>query len=178
MITIICGTNRPNSETAKFSKKYFDLFKSKGAEVKLLELEKIPHDWFFADMYDSKKQAQSIAKVQEDYFFSAEKLFFVSPEYNGSFPGVLKLFLDAISIREYPRNFKNKKAALSGVASGRAGNLRGIDHLTGVLHHVGTTVMPQSLPISSIGSLKDEAGEINADTVKAMEAFVDTFLAF
>ena len=178
MVTIICGTNRPDSETAKFSKKYFELFKSKGVEVKLLELEKIPHDWFFADMYDAKKQAKSIAKVQEDYFFSAEKLLFVAPEYNGSFPGVLKLFLDAISIREYAQNFKNKKAALSGIASGRAGNLRGIDHLTGILHHVGTTVMPQNLPISSIGSLKDEAGEINADTVKTMEEFVDTFLAF
>ncbi|MFT4759745.1 MAG: chromate reductase [Paraglaciecola sp.] len=178
MITIICGTNRPNSETAKFSKKYFDLLKAKGTDVKLLELEKIPHDWFFAEMYDSKKQAESIAKVQEEYFFSADKLLFVSPEYNGSFPGVLKLFLDAISIREYPRNFKNKKAALSGIASGRAGNLRGIDHLTGVLHHVGTTVMPQNLPISSIGGLKNEDGEINEATEKLMGAFLDTFLAF
>lgn len=178
MITIICGTNRPNSETAKFSKKYFELFKAKGVEVKLLELEKIPHDWFFADMYDSKKQAANIATVQEEYIFPATKFLIVSPEYNGSFPGVLKLFIDAISINEYPRNFKNKKAALSGIASGRAGNLRGMDHLTGVLHHVGTTVMPQNLPISSIGSLQNEAGEIDADTVKTMGEFVDGFLAF
>ena len=178
MITIICGTNRPNSETSKFAKKYVNLCQSKGADAKLLELEKIPHDWFFAEMYDAKTQAASIAKIQEDYFFLADKLLFVAPEYNGSFPGVLKLFLDAISIREYPRNFKNKKAALSGVASGRAGNLRGIDHLTGVLHHVGTTVMPQSLPLSSIATLYDENGEINAATEKLMGEFVDKFLAF
>lgn len=178
MITIICGTNRPNSETAKFSKKYFDLFTAKGANVKLLELEKIPHDWFFSEMYSSNTQAKSIAAIQEEYIFPAEKLFFVAPEYNGSFPGVLKLFIDAISIREYPRNFKNKKAALSGVASGRSGNLRGMDHLTGILHHVGTAVLPQMLPLSSIGTLLEENGEINAATENLMGEFVDIFLAF
>lgn len=178
MITIICGTNRPNSETAKFAQKYFTLFTSKGVTVKLLDLAKIPHDWFFPEMHDATTQAPSIAKIQEEFIFPANKLFIVSPEYNGSYPGVLKLFLDAISIREYPKNFKNKKAALSGIASGRAGNLRGIDHLTGVLHHVGTTVMPQSLPISSVGSLFEEDGNINEATVNLMEAFVDTFLEF
>jgi NAD(P)H-dependent FMN reductase len=48
-------------------------------------------------------------------------------------PGSLKLFIDACSVREYKQNFKGKKAALVGIASGRAGNLRGMDHLTGVM---------------------------------------------
>ena len=77
-----------------------------------------------------------------------------------------------------PILIKEKKAALSGVASGRAGNLRGIDHLTGILHHVGTTVMPQSLPLSSIASLCDDNGEINKATGNLMGDFVDAFLKF
>jgi len=105
-------------------------------------------------------------------------LVFISPEYNGSYPGVLKLFLDAISIREYARSFKQKKAALCGVASGRAGNLRGIDHLTGVLNHVGVIVMPNNLPLSSIDKLCDENGEINASTSELISSFIDDFLAF
>ena len=178
MVTIICGTNRPNSDTAKFAQQYYEIFKAKGEEVRLLELEKIPHDWFFPEMYDAATQAESIAQIQETYFFPAEKLFFVAPEYNGSFPGVLKLLIDAISIRSYPKNFKPKKAALCGVSSGRAGNLRGIDHLTGILHHVGTTVMPQCLPLSSINNLYDADGHINEATVNLMSEFVDTFLKF
>ena len=76
MITIFSATNPPNSERPNFSKKYVDLFTAKGANVKLLELEKIPHDWFFSEMYSSNTEAKSIAAIQEEYIFPAEKLFF------------------------------------------------------------------------------------------------------
>ncbi len=83
------------------------------------------------------------------------------PEYNGSYPGILKFFLDACSIREYNASFHGgKKAGLLGVASGRAGNLRGLDQLTGVLNYLKISVMPIHQPISSIEKLMNEGGEI------------------
>jgi NAD(P)H-dependent FMN reductase len=101
------------------------------------------------------------------------------PEYNGSFPGSVKLFIDACTVREYSRNFKDKKAALVGIASGRAGNLRGMDHLTGVLNYLGMTVMPDKLPISSIFKLKNGNGEVtDEDTLKIMEAHAKAFTAY
>ena len=178
MITVISGTNRRGSETHKFAKKYYEILQEKGVEAKFLDLQDIPHDWFFPDMYSADQQAQSVAALQDEYFFGAEKILYVIPEYNGSFPGALKLFIDAISIREYAKNFVGKKAAIAGVASGRAGNLRGIDHLTGVLHHVGSVVMPKALPISAIKSLYDENGAINAETTASMEAYMDRLIAF
>ncbi len=81
-------------------------------------------------------------------------------------------------MREYKASFKGKKAALVGIADGRAGNLRGMDHLTGILHHVGTTVMPATLPISSLKTLLTPEGKINDITLKAMEAHVIQFLEF
>jgi NAD(P)H-dependent FMN reductase len=109
----------------------------------------------------------------------ANKFIFVIPEYNGGFPGIVKLFIDACSIRAYKPTFKNKKAALVGVATGRAGNLRGLDHMTGVLNHVGTIVMPKQLPISSIENLVNGNGEItDPNTIKVIEEYVDNFLAF
>jgi chromate reductase, NAD(P)H dehydrogenase (quinone) len=104
---------------------------------------------------------------------------YIVPEYNGGFPGVLKLFLDACSVREYKKTFKGKKAALVGIATGRAGNLRGLEHLTGILNHVGTVVLPNRLPISSIEKLMDDDGIIrDPATLKVIEKQMDEFLLF
>ncbi len=178
MITIISGTNRKDSECLQFARIYQDILIQKYAgTVKLLALEQVPHDWFHPDMYDY--QSDSLIALQDEYMIPAEKFIYISPEYNGSFPGVIKLFIDACSVREYRRTFKGKKAALAGVATGRAGNLRGMDQLTGILNHVGTIVLPNKLPISSINNLKNGEGEvIDPATLKAIEAQVDELLAF
>ncbi len=82
-------------------------------------------------------------------------------------------------MREYFHNFDGKKAALIGVATGRAGNLRGMEHLTGVLNYLGTIVMPNKLPISRISKLKNGNGEIaDEETLKVMDAHAREFLAF
>ncbi|MCF8247475.1 MAG: NAD(P)H-dependent oxidoreductase [Saprospiraceae bacterium] len=180
MITVISGTNRLNSEALHFAKHYTNLLTAKAPEpVKLLALENIPHDWFHPDMYEKEQQSPSLAALQDEFILPASKFIYVIPEYNGGFPGVLKLFLDACSIRDYKASFFGKKAAIVGVASGRAGNLRGIEHLTGILHHVGTVVMPQVLPISSIEKVLDADGNITANgTLIAIERQVDAFLTF
>ena len=166
MITVISGTNRKDSKTAMVAKYCYDQLKGKTTEaVHFIDLAEIPHDWFFPDMYDAKNQAASLAKLQDESIFPAQKFLVVSPEYNGGLAGVLKLFIDAVSIREYAANFKEKKAALIGVASGRAGNLRGCDQLAAILNHVGTVVLPNKLPISQIGAVSDENGINNEGTM-------------
>jgi len=178
MITVISGTNRKDSECLQFARKYVKVIREKtDEEVKLLALEEIPHDWFFPEMYDD--QASSLGQLQDTYMVAAEKFVFVTPEYNGSYPGSVKLFIDACSVREYKATFKNKKAALVGIATGRAGNLRGMEHLTGVLNHLGIIVLPNKLPISRIGQLMyDERMIIDAGTLNVISKHVDEFLAF
>ena len=179
MITVISGTNRRESESLLFARQIAAFLEANTDEtVKLLPLESIPHDWFHPEMYEKDQQSPSLRDLQDEYILAAQKFIFVVPEYNGSIPGALKLFLDACSIREYQTNFKNKKAALIGVATGRAGNLRGIDHLTAILHHMGTHIMPAYLPISRIGALTEEGNILDKDTLKIMEQFAINFLAF
>ena len=179
MITVISGTNRRESESLLFARQIAAFLEANTDEtVKLLPLESIPHDWFHPEMYEKDQQSPSLRGLQDEYILPAQKFIFVVPEYNGSIPGALKLFLDACSIREYQTNFKNKKAALIGVATGRAGNLRGIDHLTAILHHMGTHIMPAYLPISRIGALTEEGNILDEDTLKIMEQFAINFLAF
>jgi NAD(P)H-dependent FMN reductase len=161
MITVISATNRKDSEAHDFAKFYAQtLRKRTDEEVKVLALEEIPHDWFHPGMYAENGQSPSLARLQDEFMLPAGKFVFVIPEYNGSFPGVLKLFLDGCSVRKYHETFKGKKAALLGVASGRAGNLRGMDHLTGILHFLGRVVLPNKLPVSLIRKLTDADGNI------------------
>lgn len=180
MITVISGTNRKNNACVKFAKKYQSYLQELTPEtVNFLALDEIPHDWFFPTMYDRAKQADSIAKLQDEYLIKAEKFVFITPEYNGSFPGAMKLFIDACSIREYKATFLHKKAALVGIATGRAGNLRGMDHLSGVLNHVGTVVMPNHLPISRIQELTDDKGQItDPKTIATLKRHAEEFLNF
>lgn len=178
MITVISGTNRRDSECLRFAGIYAEtLQEHTNEEVKLLALEQIPHDWFHPDMYS--RQSPGLAALQDEYILPATKFAFFIPEYNGSFPGAVKLFIDACSVRHYKINFKGKKAALIGIATGRAGNIRGLEHLTSILNFLGTIVMPNKLPISQISGLRDGGGEaIDEQTLEVMRAHALEFLAF
>jgi chromate reductase len=152
MITIISATNRPQSNTRKVAVSYAQLMEKQGVAPKLFSLELLSPDLHFIDLYG--KHSEKFQQLLEEFIIPAEKFVFIVPEYNGSFPGILKLFIDAI----HPDVNRGKKAALVGVASGRAGNLRGLDHLTSVLHYLGIYVHPNKLPISSVTALLDENG--------------------
>lgn len=178
MITIISSTNRPNSYTRKVAEVVFSLFQQKGVEnVQFLSLEDLPAEAFHPNMYS--EQAPALSEIQDKYIVPASKFYFVIPEYNGSYAGVLKFFWDACSIRKYKESFGGgKKAALLGVADGRAGNLRGIDHFAGGLNYLKIAVLPNLQPISSVSKCFDADGQINADTLKALDAQVSQFIAF
>ena len=180
MITIISGTNRQDNKTVAFARHVYNLMQTESnTEVKFLDLAAMPTDWFHALMYQEDGQTASLRKIQDDCILPAKKFIFVIPEYNGSMPGTVKLFIDACSIRNYADNFKGKKAALIGCSSGRAGNLRGMEHLTGVLNYLGCTVMPNRLPISQISGLMNAKNEITDEkTLEILEKFAKEFTAF
>lgn len=98
-------------------------------------------------------------QIIETHIEGADKLVFVIPEYNGSYPGILKLFLDGMP----PRLLRDKKAGIIGVSDGRAGNLRGQEHLTGVLHYLKVHVHYAKPKLSSIEEALGKNGEITRD---------------
>ena len=148
MYTIISGTNRLDSYTEKIANTYKAVLKEKGIESNLLSLK----------MLNVLVKDAQFLKIEESFLKPAEKFIFIIPEYNGSYPGVLKCMIDNSNIKE---DWWWKKALLTGVSSGRAGNLRGMDHLTGTLQYLKMIVHPNKLPISIVDTLFDETGVIN-----------------
>jgi len=165
MYLIISGTNRQDSFTLRIAELYQTLLKKKNIEAPLLSLVGL-------QLLDRN---ESVMEMEKKWLLPADKYIFISPEYNGSIPGVLKCLIDVSDIRKV---WKNKKALLTGVSTGRAGNLRGMDHLTGILHYVGTVVHPNKLPISIVDTLFNEYEFAHTDTLRAISQQLDEFIGF
>jgi NAD(P)H-dependent FMN reductase len=164
--TIISGTNRKGSNTLKIAMQYKQMLESRGVEAQLVSLED----------FDLNSKSSQLQKVEEDVLIPTDKFLIVMPEYNGSYPGSLKTIIDMTDIRKV---WWGKKALLTGVSTGRAGNLRGMDHLTGALNYLKVTVHHNKLPISSVDKLLSHGGVIHdGPTITAMQHQVEEFMAF
>lgn len=174
MYTIIAATNRKGSNALKVANNYLELAKAEGLNVKLLSLEKLTgviiHDGMYSD------SVGLMAEIQDEYLKPAEKFIFVVPEYNGSFPGIFKLFIDATDI---PDCWYDKKVCLVGEAAGRAGNLRGLDQLSCNLAHMHMNVFWNRIPISSIDAELTEDGKFaNSGTLALLRKQLQGFIEF
>ena len=174
MITLISSTNNSDSHTKIISRIYFEELKKHTNDVLFFSLEELDGLTINNFMYETK--IDGLLALQEKYITPAQKFLFVIPEYNGSYPGILKLFIDALEVK---KSIYGKKAGIVGVSTGRAGNLRGIDHLTKVLHHMQVAVLPKYFPLSNVQHELDENGNLkNAQTIKVLQQHADLFLSF
>jgi len=172
-VVILSCTNRSSSNTLKVSRIYEEILKEKKAEVKLFDLRDLPENIAFSESFG--RRSPEFSKLVNDFVTGAHKFIFVIPEYNGSFPGILKVFIDST----HPREWANKDACLVGVSDGRAGNLRGMEHLTGILNYMKVHVYHNRLPISVINSVMNEEGKfISEDQYKACKEQIEGFMAF
>ena len=175
MITLISATNRPGSYTEKAAAVYRERLQLKNVPFQYFSLLDMPQDLLNNSMYDKPRNEQMVA-LEQSVLIPASKFVFVMPEYNGSYPGILKAFIDASDIKQC---FHNKKAALVGVADGRAGNLRGMDDFTNVLNHMKINVLHLKIPISNIVAQFNENGQFTAhESVGLMDRQIDFLIDF
>jgi len=140
MITLISGTSRIGSNTQKVALTYQKILTDANVHHHLLDLS----------THSVLLKNESFQEIENNYLIPADKFIFVIPEYNGSYPGIVKLMIDHSKVAPC---WNHKKALLTGVSTGRAGNLRGMEHLTGSLMHMKITVHPNRLPISNVDKL-------------------------
>ena len=172
MITIISGTNRSNSNSLKVSGLCNDILQATGAESQIFSLEDLKKDFLFSEMY--QEQSLEFKNQVTQFIHEAEKIIFVVPEYHGSYPGVLKVFLDAISAED----IMDKKIMLVGVASGHAGGIRPLGHLTEVLHHLRAEVFSRKPKLSYIERLIDPDGRFDEKTKQNLKKQIHLFQNF
>lgn len=146
MISIIIGTNRANSMTKKVALFYKNLLDNLSKPNQIIDLNLLPKDFVFSALYENsgKNDAFNLLRSQME---ASDKFVFIVPEYNGSFPGVLKAFIDGLS---YPNGLIHKKAALVGISDGVQGGAIALSHLTDIFHYLGLNVLAQKVKIPQL----------------------------
>ena len=147
MISIIVGTNRIDSVSQKIAEHYLEVLQGLNAECSLLNLTELPFDYIKSALYENIGKNQQFNKIRER-MNDSEKFVFVIPEYNGSFPGILKAFIDGL---DRSKALKDKKCALIGLSAGDQGAGLALSHFADILNYCGTNVLAYRLRLPKIG---------------------------
>ncbi|WP_044001405.1 NADPH-dependent FMN reductase [Hymenobacter swuensis] len=175
MITIVAGTNRPNSRARRIADLYLNLLAEQGTDAQILDLVLLPLDFTTSALYHNTGQHTDFNRLVA-MAEAADKLVFVVPEYNCSFPGVLKAFIDGLP---YPGGIRGKKAALVGLSSGAQGGILPLNHLTDVLMYLGTAVLPQRVRLPFIDKHLTAEGTLTEPLYQQLlQEQVEQLLAF
>jgi len=162
-IPVILGTPRQGRLSEPVANFVFgEVSKRSDIETELIDIRKIPVA--MDDAGEALKDSKFSTAVA-----GADGLILVVPEYNHSFPGLLKHVLDT-NLKEYI----HKAAGVCGVSAGPFGGARMIESLLPVLRELGLVTIFYDVYFGNAGKLFDQAtGRI---TDSAYSRRVDQFL--
>lgn len=172
-LTLVSGTNRPNSNTRKITAELAALYAELGHEVGILDLTELPPELFLPSSYAQKPAA--FARFN-DTILASDGVHIVTPEYNGGMPGVLKYFIDMLS---HPEAVERRAFAFTGVAAGIWGALRPIEQLAAIFSYRNAHLFPTRVFLPGIGKLMSAEGKLtDADALKRLRAQTAGFVEF
>lgn len=174
MITLISGTNRPASNSRAVVNLYASLLEIRGVNHQILDLADLPADFTHTALYDNVGKNDSFNKLS-NLIASSDKFVFVVPEYNSSFPGVLKAFIDGLT---YPNTFRDKKGALIGISSGMQGSGLALSHLTDILNYLGMHIMAMKPKFAHIEQNFDGTNFTNDLYKELLDQHIDQLITF
>jgi NAD(P)H-dependent FMN reductase len=122
--------------------------KREGIDTELIDISKVPMP--VDDAGDGIKDSEFSAKMVR-----ADALVIVTPEYNHSFPGLLKHVLDSC-LKEYI----HKAAGIVGVSAGPFGGVRAIQDFLPVIRELGLVNIFWDVNFGNVASVFDESGNL------------------
>lgn len=173
-ILIVSSTNRPGSLTRTVSQYCLELLQKRQIEGEIACLTNLPADFTSTALYQHKRKNPLFNRLadQVDRF---SRYIFILPQYNGSFPGVFKAFIDGYAS---PHIFAGKKGALAGVSKGRQGCLLGLSHAADILMYLGMGIYPMQPKLAEIPDPSRASLEQFPDDLRRLEEMVEGFLHF
>jgi NAD(P)H-dependent FMN reductase len=154
-ILVVSGTNRPSSSTLKVARAVRASYERVGVPVDFYDLTDLPPAIFLPDAYAKKPDA--FVAVQQRVL-EAAGIHLVTPEYNGSFPGVLKYFIDML---KFPESFERKPVAFVGVANGVWGALRPVEQLQMVFAYRNAHLYPERVFVPQVAAKLAPDGSVS-----------------
>jgi NAD(P)H-dependent FMN reductase len=154
MMTLLVGTNRPGSNTRKVAAHIEEIYRALNTPLKVLDLAQMPSEIFSPGSYEEKP---TTFKPFSEGVLQASGLIVVTPEYNGSLPGVLKYFIDML---EFPESFEHRPVCFVGLAAGMWGALRPVEQLQAIFGYRNAHLYPERVFLPRINTLLDANGRL------------------
>ncbi|WP_339074872.1 NAD(P)H-dependent oxidoreductase [Teredinibacter turnerae] len=181
-VLFMAGSGRKESLNKKLARAASDLARSAGADVTFIDLADFPMPIYNGDLEDDSGLPENALALKK-IFTEQDALFIATPEYNGSFPALLKNTLDWLSRSHYegePRMsaYTNKVVALAAASPGGFGGMRSLMALRLQMAHLNTLVISQQMALAKAGDAFDEEGSFKDDKKRAqLDALVKTLMA-
>jgi NAD(P)H-dependent FMN reductase len=165
-IPIVLGTARQGRQSEHVARMVFEQTKKRaGVETELIDVRTLPMK--FDDAGEQMKDAKFSAIIDR-----CDALIIITPEYNHSFPGLLKHALD-MNLKEYI----HKAVGICGVSAGSFGGARVIESLLPVMRELGLVTIFEDVNFGNVGTLFDERGELQDEKyIRRVDNFLNELI--
>ncbi len=172
-ICILSSTDRPGSMALKIANHIRPLYERQGVKADVVSLEDFPLWEAVGGNYG--KPVPEIEAFR-DRVINSDGIVMIIPEYNGSFPGILKLFIDYLP---FPDAFQKKPIAFIGEAAGAFGALRAVEQMQMICSYRNAHNYPERVFLPRVSSIFNEEEGVTDPTVrKLLERQIEGFVQF
>ena len=182
-LLVFAGSTRAGSWNRKLARVAADLARAAGAGVTHIELADFELPLYNADL-EARGTPEAAIRLKE-LFHAHPGWIICSPEYNGSYTGLLKNTIDWVSspVKGHPdwssgtRPFEGKVVGLLSASPGALGGLRSQSHLAPLLTNLECWLAPKAFALGQAGSAFDDQGALVQETQRErVRAVVDQVL--
>lgn len=163
-VLAFAGSTREDSCNKKLIAAVARIAKEQQVNVTVVDLKDLSIPFYDADL-EAREGMPETAKKIRNLMKSSQIIFIASPNYNGSFSGVLKNALDWASRSENGQSsreaYVGKKFVLMSASPGQGGGARGLRHLRDVIQNIGGQVQTEEFSLASCYQAFDQEGNLN-----------------
>jgi NAD(P)H-dependent FMN reductase len=171
-LLVFAGSTRAHSFNRQLAAQAAAIAQESGVQVTHLELSTLDIPLYNADL-EAKGTPADVIRLKE--VMDAHPAWIIcSPEYNGSYTGLLKNTLDWASspVKGHPiwgsgsKPFAGKVVGIMSASNGSLGGLRSLSHLTPLLLNLHCWVCPQQYALSRAAEAFDAEGQLKNEAAK------------
>lgn len=159
LVAGVSGSVSRDSSTRRVLEIVLNSAAAGGAQTQMLDLREFNLPFASGDW--EPEQYPDVARFN-DVMHAADAIVWATPEYHGSYSGVLKNAID-LGYAEYD----GKLVALVGVAGGAIGAINALSHLRTVARQLHAWVVPHQVSVARSSSAFDTEGKLNDEKLHA-----------
>lgn len=171
-ISIVLGTARDNNESSKVADFIYEKLRRNKIETDLIHVS----DYLFQKTIIRSEQDSEPNEKIENWartVESSDAIIFVTPEYNHSYPGELKILIDSLY-----SEYKGKIAGVVSISTGNYGGARVTELLKLLLLTVNFHVLNKSVLVSGVSGIFEEKNRDHLEKVdKQLDGLIEEILS-